>query len=404
MKAPRVHGHCGNRLLADGALSAPPAAPALTRSRAMALADHGSALGAHEWAQQAGSPPSSCPRSRPNTNRAPRVQPIRDAQPRVPCPACHFLAAVDGDLHGNVPAATVPGGDPFDGLPHHLPRHRVDRGLPDRQRQPGLCDRAHPPAREEDHSGAGAAGPDRGGNQRPCVTSGSSPASLITAARSLLSTAFLLASLPVRGETLMARAGTGGPCVTARAPVVKCRRAPAGDITVGAHGRTSHRHRLITLILGAVRCRRHQAGGCVPLAAKAGVTDWSAVGLFLHLQWKQISGLGDSRCRQALPGTEAARWQAAAARAMALRKRPASTARYVGGLRRQGALHERRLGRPSRIRRGLGLAVGADSVGTRRPALGVPLRPQGARASAAGPAGQREPGTARQFSGLVQQV
>ena len=94
-------------------------------------------------------------------------EPPDDAEAGVPGLLGEPLAALHPDLDGDVPGRAVDGGDFRDRLFHHPARHRVDRGLADRDREPRAGHRPDPRTRpERKPRPPGAPRAHRGVNQR----------------------------------------------------------------------------------------------------------------------------------------------------------------------------------------------------------------------------------------------
>ena len=86
-----------------------------------------------------------------NAGGAQDRQPPDDAQPRVPGLFGYLRATGDGNLDLHIRRAAFPSRQFLDHRAHHLARHRVDRGLPRRDRQTGPGHPAHALARAEDN-------------------------------------------------------------------------------------------------------------------------------------------------------------------------------------------------------------------------------------------------------------
>ena len=105
-----------------------------------------------------------------------------DAEPRVQRLRRHLLAAGNGNLDLDIAARARARGDLGDRRAHHLARHGVDRRLARRNRQARPRHRADACAGLEADAAPGAPGRTVARTSAPCVTSGSSPASLTTPA------------------------------------------------------------------------------------------------------------------------------------------------------------------------------------------------------------------------------
>ena len=199
----------------------------------------------------------------------------------------------------------------------------------------------------------------------------------------------------------MVRTAAGGAGVAARRSAGGAPPTTSRKVTVSAGPRTRHGHRPITPPgYAPARGWKRRAGelqhrGSRKPAQRAGM--WPTR-LFLPLLWEKNKTarrfpVAGTCCGVSLTDNRVRGCPAAAC------KPPARGVRCVWPCMEDdsspGRVRERGPGRPGGVRCGLGLAAGPDGVGCRGTAFRVSLRHEGPRSSAAGPASQRRPGSAR---------
>ena len=163
-----------------------------------------------------------------HAGRAENGEATHDAETRIERLFRDRLTPGNRDRDDRVGAGPALGGKFGDRLGDHRPRHRIDRRLAHRQREPGPGDRADPLAGTKQDAGTGAARSTRARTRQPWVTSGSSPASLTIPA---------VAQPSCRAASATGRVASP-PRGNARSPPPAPPRRAGGPSDLGCRGRT----------------------------------------------------------------------------------------------------------------------------------------------------------------------